>query len=104
MEQVQREQTKNMGSVPLMGIGRRQRFARAASGATAVRRCRRMRSDAGENCRINRPCGAAQAAPPHAPAINRITALKVAFSDAVTMLGSIPTPCSTWLDESWIST
>jgi hypothetical protein len=42
----------------------------------------------------------------HAPPcpISRITALNVAFSDAVTMLGSIPTPCSTWPEESWIST
>src|SRR5271170_3669865 len=41
--------------------------------------------------------------PPPSP-INRITALNVAFSEAVTMLGSIPTPCSTWPEESWIST
>jgi hypothetical protein len=49
-------------------------------------------------------CDRARLPAPHAPAISRITALKVAFSDAVTMLGSIPTPCSTPPLASWIST
>ena len=36
--------------------------------------------------------------------ISRITALSVALSEAITMFGSIPTPCNTRSSESWIST
>ena len=36
--------------------------------------------------------------------ISRITALKLALSEAITMFGSIPTPCSVRPSASWIST
>ena len=36
--------------------------------------------------------------------MSRITALKLALSDAITMFGSIPTPCSVRPSASWIST